>query len=121
MLRLNKLHEQKQSTHDSTVGNLKARIKQLENQLEQQKQEYEALISSANQDTFEDKLSTARHFHKQIEMLQTELEVSMQIRKALIDKNFGLMEEISVLQGVVQTKRSHFKEIEKADFANLEQ
>ena len=31
------------------------------------------------------------------------------------------MEEISVLQGVVQTKRSHFKEIEKADFANLEQ
>ena len=53
-------------------------------------------------------------------MLQAELDVSMQIRRTLIDKNFSLMEEIAGLKNIVTSKRSHFKEIEKADFANLE-
>ena len=31
------------------------------------------------------------------------------------------MEEIAGLKNILMSKRSHFKEIEKADFANLEQ
>ena len=54
-----------------------------------------------------------------MEMLQAELEISMEIRKALTRKNCGLMHEVNVLSGVVQSKREHYKGIEKADFANL--
>ena len=44
----------------------------------------------------------------------------MEIRKALTRKNCGLMDEVGVLQGIVQSKREHYKGIERVDFANLQ-
>ena len=52
-------------------------------------------------------------------MLTAELEISMEIRKGLTRKNCGLMDEVGALHAVVQSKREHYKGIERADFHNL--
>jgi len=39
----------------------------------------------------------------------------------LVSKNVKMMEEIKTLSKVIHSTRQHFKEIEKADFAALQQ
>ena len=81
---------------------------------------YEEALATKTKETYEEKLETTRLFQEQLTMLHSELELSMAIRKALTRKNCGLMEEVGVLHGVVQSKREHYKGIEAVDFANLQ-
>lgn len=53
-------------------------------------------------------------------LIKLELHAGSTAQNIMLEQKRKLMEEIRVLAKIVKSNRSHFKEIEKADYATLE-
>lgn len=82
--------------------------------------EYETKIKVMNKTHYEDKLETSKHYMDQMALIKSEIEVGLEVKNQLLNKNRKLYEELTTLSKVIKSNRAHFKEIEKADFVTLE-
>lgn len=119
LLQLNREYQVDQVAHQAVIDQAEAKTRRAEFETGRTKRMYEDALATMTRETYEEKLDTARLFQEQMTLLHAELELSMEIRKALTRKNCGLMDEVGVLQEIVQSKREHYKDIERVDFENL--
>ena len=68
----------------------------------------------------DDKMETTKHYMGQMDLIKLEIECGMQVKNSLIDKSNKLMDELTLLTKVIKSNRAHFKQIEKADFNELQ-
>ena len=85
-----------------------------------QKEFFENKIKEMTLQHYDDKLETTKHYMGQMDIIKLEIEVGLQVRNSLVDKSNKLMEELTLLTKVIKSNRAHFKEIEKADFNELQ-
>lgn len=89
-------------------------------QMEVLKETYESRMNEIVSNRKSELMDQARFYMEKIEFQKSQLRTDVEIQDKLIARNQQLMTEVRTLQKIVKTGRLHFKELEKADFNELQ-